>query len=313
MRIRRYEPADTDALLDLFYQTVHSVCRGDYTPVQLDAWADGAPDREAWARSLARNYALVAEEDGEIVGFGDIDDSGYLDRLYVHRAHQRRGIATALCDRLEAHAAGRAVTVHASITARPFFEARGYRVLRAQRVERHGVALCNFVMEKPPRGGEGRTQMRRKDREVTDIAQICEVIDRCKVIRLALNVPGAPYIVPMNFGWALEDGAPVFYLHCAAQGRKLELLRADERAGFEMDGAHALKEGGAAFSYSFGYESVIGEGRVEFVTDASQKARALERILLHQCGRALPVREEDAAPVTVLRLRAEALSCKRNA
>ena len=80
------------------------------------------------------------------MGFGDIDDTGYLDRLYVHGEYQRMGIATALCDRLERKpGAGRLVT-HASITARPFFEKRGYRVERAQKVERNGVCMTNFVM-----------------------------------------------------------------------------------------------------------------------------------------------------------------------
>ena len=80
-------------------------------------------------------------------GFGDIDGSGYLDRLYVHRRHQGKGVATALCDRLEQVCAG-VISTHASITAKPFFEKRGYRVIREQQVERQGVALTNFVMEK---------------------------------------------------------------------------------------------------------------------------------------------------------------------
>ena len=90
---------------------------------------------------------MVAVEDGIIVGFGDMDASGYLDRLYVHRAYQGQGIASAICDRLEGRIPGKIVT-HASLTARPFFEKRGYRVVREQQVERRGVKLTNFVMEK---------------------------------------------------------------------------------------------------------------------------------------------------------------------
>ncbi len=150
MEIRAYERGDLEALLSLFYDTVHGVNLGDYTAEQVNAWADGQPDRAAWARSLEEHFALVALLDGEIVGFGDIDETGYLDRLYVHRDFQGQGIATALCDRLEAHAGGGAVRVHASITALSFFLQRGYRLLRAQRVVRKGVALVNFSMEKPP-------------------------------------------------------------------------------------------------------------------------------------------------------------------
>lgn len=74
-------------------------------------------------------------------------DDGYLDRLYVHADHQRQGIATALCDRLEQSVPG-PFTTHASITAKPFFEKRGYTVVKEQAVERHGVLLTNFVMVK---------------------------------------------------------------------------------------------------------------------------------------------------------------------
>ena len=145
LEIRRYRPADCAALADLFYATVHTINARDYTARQLDAWADGQLDLAAWNRSFLAHHSLVAVMDGGIVGFGDIDPSGYLDRLYVHRDHQREGIATALCDALERAVQG-PVETHASITARGFFERRGYRVIRAQQVERHGVLLTNFVM-----------------------------------------------------------------------------------------------------------------------------------------------------------------------
>ena len=147
MNIRPYRSSDCPALAELFYETVHTVNAAHYTPDQLDAWADGKVDLEAWDSSFREHYTLVAEEEGKILGFGDIASDGYLDRLYVHRLHQRQGIAAALCDRLEQTVKGSIVT-HASITARPFFEARGYRVVKQQQVERHGVLLTNFVMEK---------------------------------------------------------------------------------------------------------------------------------------------------------------------
>ena len=149
MKIRRYEPGDLAQITALFYDTVHAVNAADYSPEQLDAWADGAPDLDRWNGSLLAHHSLVAVEDGGlIVGFGDIDATGYLDRLYVHKDRQGLGIATALCDRLERAVDAPVLTTHASITARPFFEGRGYRVLREQRVERHGVRMTNYVMEK---------------------------------------------------------------------------------------------------------------------------------------------------------------------
>lgn len=149
MWIRRYEPEDLGQITALFYDTVHAVNAADYSPEQLDAWADGAPDLDRWNGSLLAHHSLVAVEGRDlIVGFGDIDGTGYLDRLYVHKDRQGLGIATALCDRLERAVDAPVLTTHASITARPFFEGRGYRVLREQRVERHGVQMTNYVMEK---------------------------------------------------------------------------------------------------------------------------------------------------------------------
>ena len=81
---------------------------------------------------------------------GILDESGYLDRLYVHKDYQGQGIASAICDELERFAAGKTFTTHASITARPFFLHRGYRVVRKQEVIRRGVVLTNFVMKKQP-------------------------------------------------------------------------------------------------------------------------------------------------------------------
>ena len=101
MQIRKYRPSDCRELAELFYDTVHTVNAGDYTKEQLDAWATGHVDLEAWDRSFREHHTLVALEDGAVIGFGDIDGSGYLDRLYVHRRHQGKGVATALCDRLE--------------------------------------------------------------------------------------------------------------------------------------------------------------------------------------------------------------------
>lgn len=147
MQLRPYRTQDCPALAGLFYDTVHTVNARDYTPPQLDAWADGHVDIAAWDRSLSEHHSLVAVWDGVIVGFGDMASDGYLDRLYVHKDYQGRGIATALCDALERAVPG-PYTTHASITARPFFEHRGYRVVREQQVERKGILLANFVMQK---------------------------------------------------------------------------------------------------------------------------------------------------------------------
>lgn len=147
MKIRKYQSSDCKALADLFYHTVHTVNAKDYTKEQLQVWATGQVDLENWDQSLQEHFSVAAVENEKILGFGDIDRTGYLDRLYVHGDYQGKGIATAICNQLEQAVQGNIIT-HASITAKPFFEQRGYEVIKEQQVERQGIFLTNFVMEK---------------------------------------------------------------------------------------------------------------------------------------------------------------------
>lgn len=147
MELRKYQSSDCREVTDLFFNTVHIINAKDYTKEQLDVWATGQADLEKWDQSLQGHYSVVAVENDVIVGFGDIDSTGYLDRLYVHANYQGRGIATAICDQLEQAVPG-SITTHASITAKPFFEKRGYKVIKEQKVERQGIFLTNFVMAK---------------------------------------------------------------------------------------------------------------------------------------------------------------------
>lgn len=147
MTLREYRPSDCKEITELFYHTVHTVNAKDYTREQLHVWATGQVDLDTWNQSFQDHYTIVAVENDVLVGFGDIDSTGYLDRLFVHADHQRKGIAAAICDRLEQAVSG-TITTHASITAKPFFEKRGYKVVKEQQVERQGIALTNFVMEK---------------------------------------------------------------------------------------------------------------------------------------------------------------------
>ncbi len=147
MQIRAYRTADIEEILTLFRTTVHAVNAADYSPEQLQAWTSGIR-RERWHASLAAHHSLVALAHGQIVGFADMDATGYLDRLYVHKDYQRQGIATALCDILERHCDARPFSTYASLTAEPFFAGRGYRVVFRQTVERGGIFLTNCLMQK---------------------------------------------------------------------------------------------------------------------------------------------------------------------
>ncbi len=149
MILREYNPSDCEQIAELFYQTVHAVNARDYTKEQLDVWATGEVDLAKWDRLFQKHYTLVALIDTQLVGFGDIDETGYLDKLYVHKDHQGEGIATAICDKLEQSVHAETLVTHASITAKGFVEHRGYHIGREQKVIRGGIPLTNYVMQKP--------------------------------------------------------------------------------------------------------------------------------------------------------------------
>lgn len=109
--------------------------------------------------------------------------------------------------------------------------------------------------------------MRRSDREVTDFNEIIEIMKRCDVCRLALNDAEYPYILPLNFGMEVQDGRITLYFHGAMEGTKYELIARNNKAAFEMDCSHRLVTDDKNMSCTMEYESVIGHGIVEYVTD----------------------------------------------
>lgn len=122
--------------------------------------------------------------------------------------------------------------------------------------------------------------MIRKDREITDINEIIDVMRRCEVCRIALNDGGWPYIIPLNFGMAAREEKIELFFHSAVKGHKLDLIEQDNRAGFEMDGGHSLQYFEDRGYCTFAYESVVGKGRIEIVPD-DEKAAALQLLMDH--------------------------------
>lgn len=149
MILRDYQADDIDALLTLFYDTVHTINRHDYTQAQCDVWAHKQMDIKQWHASLMMHKTLCAWEGDTLVGFADIDvHEGYLDRLYVHKDYQGKGIATHLCDALEQASFSSSITTYASITALPFFQKRGYVIIEKHQVIRNQITLTNYHMRK---------------------------------------------------------------------------------------------------------------------------------------------------------------------
>jgi nitroimidazol reductase NimA-like FMN-containing flavoprotein (pyridoxamine 5'-phosphate oxidase superfamily) len=155
--------------------------------------------------------------------------------------------------------------------------------------------------------------MRRADREITDTGDKLEIIGRCKVCRLGLADGNEPYIVPLNFGYEFTEGVLSLYFHSAREGRKIDILRKNRRACFEIDGKHELIRGGTACEYGFAYESVIGAGFVEFIEDREGKIRALNLLMRRQTGEDRDFTYQDARldQVAVYRLRVESFTGKR--
>ena len=160
--------------------------------------------------------------------------------------------------------------------------------------------------------------MRRKDREVTAIADLLAIIDRCRVCRLGLCDDGRAYIVPMNFGYSLENGALTLYFHSAREGKKIDIIRKNNKACFELDCDHKLLSGDQACEYSFAYSSIIGFGSIEFIDAEQEKINALEILMKHQTGKeAQPdtlnsfiICKEAVDSVTVFKLAADSFSGK---
>lgn len=120
--------------------------------------------------------------------------------------------------------------------------------------------------------------MRRAEREVFGKA-IEEIMDRCEVCRIALADGEVPYVVPLNFGYERTEKGFSLYFHCATEGKKLDLIRQNGRAFFEMDCSHRLITADSPCGYTFTFESVMGKGTVRVLESEEDKVRALTHIM----------------------------------
>jgi hypothetical protein len=151
--------------------------------------------------------------------------------------------------------------------------------------------------------------MRKANREIGDPSAVRAIMKEARVCRLGLADNGMPYVVPMNFGL----GENCLYLHCAAEGLKLDILRKNDRVCFEMDLLREIKKGPEACGWSARYESVIGFGRAVFLSEPEEKRRGLDRIMDHY-GAAGPFSypEEVLAKTEVIRIDIERITGKRH-
>jgi len=152
--ITYYRSADLAAVVDLFYLAVHAIDSKFYSKDELEAWA--AVDEKkhrmiSWREKLKAPYTFLAKMDAQVVGFAHSTETGYLDLLYVHPDYQRRGVAKDLVDMVEkalAQSGVEKIETDASIAAKAFFTARGYQVVKKQKIVRRNEQLINYKMIK---------------------------------------------------------------------------------------------------------------------------------------------------------------------
>ena len=151
VKIRPAVPDDLPVVTKLFRETIHHVSSNHYSPVQVAFWKSSTDDLPKWEKRIEDLYFIVAEKDSQIVGFAYLKDGNYFDGLFVHHNHQGDGIATILASTIEQKVMDNGCdTVHSdvSITAKPFFEKRGYTVDEFQMKPFKGVTFESFVVSK---------------------------------------------------------------------------------------------------------------------------------------------------------------------
>ncbi len=155
--------------------------------------------------------------------------------------------------------------------------------------------------------------MIRKDREITDVSEICCIVKRAAFLHLGLMDGDYPYVVPLHYGFvysATED-AFTFYMHGAKRGHKLDLIRACAHAFVEIDTDAALLSGGDdPCEYSSFYASFMGRGEVAVVEDTTEKIYAMQLLMQHLTGRHFDFTEEMAASAAIIRVTVRSYTAK---
>jgi putative acetyltransferase len=151
IEVRLFEPQDAEQLAQLFHETVREVNVRDYSSSQVRAWAPDDIHFRNWVEVCSSRFTYVADDEGVIAGFGELEPNGHIDCFYCHKNYQRCGVGSQIYQAIEAKALELSVSrlfVEASITAKPFFQRMGFSVVKEQKVTRRGETLINYVMEK---------------------------------------------------------------------------------------------------------------------------------------------------------------------
>ena len=152
--------------------------------------------------------------------------------------------------------------------------------------------------------------MTKRERQVTDLQQIQEILDKAKVMHLGLCENNEPYVVPMNYGYTMEDGKLVIYLHSAVRGKKLDMIQANPMVFFAIDCDRMPFEGEKPCQYGLVYSSVMGKGIATIVEDVEEKMKAMSILMKTQTGKDFTFDERLVSIVAVIRIDVEEYTAK---
>ena len=144
--------------------------------------------------------------------------------------------------------------------------------------------------------------MTKRERQITDPKQILSILDTSRVVRLGLSVDNEPYVVPMNYGYVMEDGKLTLYLHSAVRGRKLDMVRANPKVFIEMDCDWKPFEGRVPCQYGLSYSSLMGRGTAQIVEDVEEKKKAMSILMKTQTDKDFSFEDRLVSIVTVIRI-----------
>ena len=151
----------------------------------------------------------------------------------------------------------------------------------------------------------------RREQAVTDMTEIVRILDTAQVIHVAMVDNGEPYVVPMNYGYTMQDGKLTVYLHGANTGKKIDILRENPKVFFEMDCDIQPFEGDIACRYGITYASVMGRGVAEILENVEEKQHAMSVLMKTQTGKDFEFEEKMVAFVSVIRITASEFTAKR--
>jgi len=151
----------------------------------------------------------------------------------------------------------------------------------------------------------------RRELEVTDTQEIIEILDKCKIVHIAMVDDGEPYVVPLNYGYTMEEDQLTLYLHGALKGRKLDVMRKNPKVFFEMNCDVVPFDGKIACQFGTSYSSIMGRGEAEILEDVEEKKAGLSLFMKSQTRMDFEFTDKMVSAVSVIRIKVKDYTAKK--